>query len=245
MSSARSVAKTFDAPLQRTGDRLNWVVIRVPFDAAKLWGRRGQIKVKGDIRPAGSKAAGFAFRTSLFPDGRGNHFMMVNKQMQKGAGVRPGRTAHFRMEPDTEKREVSQPGELLRVLRQSKALARFYESLSYSTRSEIAKWILAAKQKQTRLRRSEQMAERLMETMEAERELPPLIKVALTLNPKARAGWARMPAGRRRGELLGIFYYRNPESRARRVAKAIAAMEEYAEKNALTTGDTEGTEEGV
>jgi len=237
--------KSFTAPLQRTGDRLKWVVIRVPFDAAKVWGRRGQIKVKGEIRPAGSKTAGFSFRTSLFPDGKGNHYMMVNKQMQKGAGVRPGMTARFRMEPDTEKRVVELPGELLRVLRQSKALARFYESLSYSTRREIAKWIIAAKQKQTRLRRSERMAERLLETFDAERELPPLIKVALTLNPKARAGWARMPAGRKRGELLSIFYYRNPESRARRVAKAIAAMEEYAEKDALTTEDTEGTEESV
>lgn len=235
MAQPRPIVRNFTAPLQRTGDRLKWVVIRVPFDAAKLWGRRGQIKVKGEIRPAGSKTAGFSFRTSLFPDGKGNHFMMVNKQMQKGAGVRAGMTAHFRMELDTEKREVAEPGDLLRVLKQSKALRKFYDSLSYSTRSEIAKWILAAKQKQTRLRRSEQMAERLMETLEAEQELPPIIKVALTLNPRARAGWARMPAGRKRGELLAIFYYRNPESRARRVAKAIAAMEEYAEKGALTT----------
>jgi len=239
MPNARQNPKTFDATLQPTGDRLKWVVIRVPFDAAKLWGRRGQIKVKGEIRPAGSKVAGFAFRTSLFPDGKGNHFMMVNKQMQKGAGVRPGMTAHFRMEPDPEKRVVEAPVELLRVLRQSKALARFYDSLSYSTRREIAKWITAAKQKQTRLRRSERMAERLMETLEAERELPPLIKVALTLNPKARAGWQRMPAGQRRGQLLGIFYYRNPESRVRRVAKAIVMMEGYAEKGGLTTEDTE------
>ncbi|MGH9603939.1 MAG: YdeI/OmpD-associated family protein [Terriglobales bacterium] len=233
MFPAKPAAKIFDAPLQRTGDRLNWVVIRVPFDAAKLWGKRGQIKVKGEIRAAGpSRRAGFAFRTSLFPDGKGNHFMMVNKQMQAGAGVRPGMTASFRMEPDAEERAVTEPGELVRALRQSKALRRFYESLNYSTRREIAKWITAAKQKQTRMRRSEQMAERLMETLEAERELPPLLKVALTLNPKARAGWQRMPPSHRRAHLLGIFYYRNPESRARRVAKAVAMMEEYAEKGA-------------
>ncbi len=242
----KATSKSFTAALQRTGDRLNWVVIRVPFDAAKLWGRRGQIKVKGEIRPAGPpRRAGFAFRTSLFPDGKGNHFMMVNKQMQKGAGVRPGMTAHFRMEPDTEERVVTAPAELLRVLRESKALARFYESLNYSTRREIAKWIAEAKQKETRVRRSEQMAVRLMETLEAERELPPILKVALAHNPKARAGWQRMPPSHRRGHLLGIFYYRNPESRARRAAKAVAMMEEYAEKEGarrLTTEDTEATE---
>lgn len=80
------------------------------------------------------------------------------------------------------------------------------------------------------MRRSEQMAVRLMETLEAERELPPILKVALAHNSKARAGWERMPPSHRRRHLLGIFYYRNPESRARRVAKAVAKMEEYAEK---------------
>ncbi len=53
-------AKRFEARLERLRSRLNWVVIRVPFDAAGVWGLRGQIKVKGEIN-------GFAFRTSLFP----------------------------------------------------------------------------------------------------------------------------------------------------------------------------------
>ena len=68
-----------------------------------------------------------------------------------------------------------------------------------------------------------------METLEAERELPPLIQRALAQNASARAGWERMPPGQRRAHLLGIFYYRNPESRARRIAKAMEEMVRYAE----------------
>jgi uncharacterized protein YdeI (YjbR/CyaY-like superfamily) len=75
------------------------------------------------------------------------------------------------------------------------------------------------------------MAERLMETMEAERELPPLIQLALAQNASARAGWERMPPGHRRAHLLGIFYYRNPESRTRRIAKAMQDMMRYAESS--------------
>jgi uncharacterized protein YdeI (YjbR/CyaY-like superfamily) len=127
-------------------------------------------------------------------------------------------------------RRVTTPPELEGVLRESRRLLRFYESLNYSTRREIAKWIAAAKHTETRRRRSEQMAERLMETMEAERELPPLIQAALARNPKAREGWERMSPGVRRGQLLAIFYYRNPESRARRIAKTVEMMVEYAEK---------------
>ncbi|HYL92191.1 MAG TPA: YdeI/OmpD-associated family protein, partial [Alphaproteobacteria bacterium] len=109
--------------------------------------------------------------------------------------------------------------------------------LNPSGRREIARWIAEGKQRDTRLRRAEQMAERLMETIEAERELPPLIKVALANNPKATAGWKRMPPSHRRFHLLGIFGYRNPESRARRLAKAVAEMVEYAERG--TSRDSE------
>jgi uncharacterized protein YdeI (YjbR/CyaY-like superfamily) len=225
MPTPRPITKRFDAILERTGDRLNWTIIRVPLDVVKVWGVRGQLKVAGEIN-------GFAFRTSLFPTGKGSHIMVVNKKMQAGGKAAPGIKARFRVEPDTAPREVSPPAELLRMLRQSKQLQKYYQSLNYSTRREIAKWVDEGKQAATRLRRSEQMAERLMETMEAERELPPLLKRSLSQNPKASAGWELMPPSHRRAHLLGIFYYRDPESRARRVAKAVQAMIEYAEKRA-------------
>jgi hypothetical protein len=59
-ATPRPTTKRFEARLERLRSTLNWIIIRVPFDAAKLWGRRGQMKVKGEIN-------GFAFRTSLFP----------------------------------------------------------------------------------------------------------------------------------------------------------------------------------
>jgi uncharacterized protein YdeI (YjbR/CyaY-like superfamily) len=231
IATTKTVTRTFKATLERTGDRLHWVIIRVPLDVHKVWGVRGQLRVKGELRPAGSKAAGFAFRTSLFPTGKGYHFMMVNKQMQAGAGVASGMTAHFRLEPDTEERVVRVPAELARALKESKRLEKYYESLNYSTRREIAKWVGEAKQAETRRRRAEQIAERLMQTMEAERgDLPPVLELALQRNPHARAGWERMPPSHRRAHLMGILYYRNPESRVRRVEKAVEMMVEYAEK---------------
>ena len=223
MPASRSIAKTFAATLEHSGNSLNWIIIRVPFDAGRLWGKRGQIKVQGEIN-------GFEFRSSLFPTGQGTHYMIVNKKMQTGGGVSPGGRARFRMEPDTTPRVLTLPAEWQAMLRQSKALQKFYASFNASARQWIAKWIQEGKQSATRVRRAEQMAERLMETMEAERELPPLIQLALARNPKAQAGWSQMPPSHRRAHLLGIFYYRNPESRARRITKAVAEMVAYAEK---------------
>ena len=216
-------AKTFDAVLERSGDRLNWTIIRIPFDAAKLWGKRGQLRVKGEIN-------GFAFRSALFPTGQGAHVLMVNKKMQAGGKAVPGSKAKFRLEPDTAPRELKQSAELQHMLRQSKQFQKFYDSLNFSIRRYIADWVEEPKSVEARRRRAEQMAERIMETLEAERELPPLIQIAFQRNPKARTGWELMSPKHRRSHLMGIFYYRNPESRARRLAKAVEEMIGYAEK---------------
>ena len=97
--------KSFQARLERMKSRLNWVIVHVPFDVAKTWGARGLLRVKGNINS-------FEFRTSLFPTGTGGHILLVNKEMQAGAGAGPGDTARFRLEPDAEERVVSVPGEL-------------------------------------------------------------------------------------------------------------------------------------
>jgi Domain of unknown function (DUF1905)/Bacteriocin-protection, YdeI or OmpD-Associated len=222
---AKLTAKSFQARLERIDSPLKWVMIRIPFDAAKIWGTRGQIKVKGEIN-------GFAFRTSLFPRKIGGHMMLINKRMQRGAAVGPGMAAHFRLEPDTEKRSVIVPTELSRALAEDRSLRRWFDKLNYSTRKYITDWIAEVKSVEARTRRAEQIAERLLATMEAERELPPVLQVAFADNLRARGGWERMSLARRRGHLLGIFYYRNPEARSRRVNKAIQDALEFAEKAA-------------
>lgn len=223
MPATRPQAKKFEAILERTRNSLHWTIVRVPFDVAKLWGKRGMLRVKGEIN-------GFPFQTSLFPAGNGAHMLTVNKKMQAGGKVAPGAKARFRLEPDTTPREEKPSPELMRILRQSKQLQKFFDSMNFSTRRYIALWVEEGKHAETRRRRAEQIAERLMETMEAERELPPLIQLALLHNPKARAGWELMTPTHRRSHLLGIFYYRDPESRARRLTKAVEEMVAYCEK---------------
>jgi uncharacterized protein YdeI (YjbR/CyaY-like superfamily) len=216
-SSAKSGAKSFRATLERSGDKLNWVIIRLPFDVAKTWGKRGQLKVKGEIN-------GFEFRTSLFPDGKGGHILMVNKKMQAGGQVRFGMTARFQMEPDTAKRKVNVPKELQRELAQSKRLNKFYDSLSFSIRKWIADMVADRKQAESRVRSAQRTAEWLMEAMTAERELPPMFQIAINRNAVVRERWEQLSPSQRRGNLLAVFYYRSPESRAKRLQKVVEMM---------------------
>ncbi|HLY98231.1 MAG TPA: YdeI/OmpD-associated family protein [Candidatus Angelobacter sp.] len=226
MPARKTASKSFAAVLEHSGNSLNWVIVRIPLDVAKIWGKRGQLRVQGEIN-------GFAFRSCLFPTGEGGHYMIVNRTMQKGGKVSVNMEARFRLEPDDSPREVTVPAELLRVLRQAKRLQKFYDSLNESMRRYLASWVGDPKHSATRIRRADQLAVRFMETMEAEIELPPLIQTALMGNPKARAGWELMPRTHRRRHLLGIFYYNQPASRARRLAKAMEEMVQYAEKRDL------------
>jgi len=214
--------RRFEATLERMRSRLNWTIIRMPFDAAKVYGMRGQINVKGEIN-------GFPFRTCLFPTAEGRHILLVNKRMQKAARVKAGASAHFQLELDSDKRVSEVPAHLKRILGEDRSFRRWYDQLNQSTRNDIAKWVNEPVSATARERRAGQIAERLLAVMDAERELPPILQVAFARKPRAREGWEKMSMARRRSHLLGIFYYRTPEGRANRIEKmmedAVAIVE--------------------
>jgi uncharacterized protein YdeI (YjbR/CyaY-like superfamily) len=156
--------------------------------------------------------------------------MLVNKGMQKGGDVRLGMSAQFRLEPDLEERIAIVPAELKRFLKEDASMRKWFEALNYSTRSEIGKWIVQVKNPETRARRAEQMAERLLAVMNAEHALPPVLQLAFAREPRAREGWNGMSPSQRRGHLFGIFYYRTPDAQARRIDKALQDASAFAER---------------
>ena len=83
MPTAKSASKTFNAMLERfSGNGLNWVIARLPIPVEKVWGTRGMLKVRVRVN-------GFEYRTSLFPTGKGEHYLLVNKKVQKAAKTGP------------------------------------------------------------------------------------------------------------------------------------------------------------
>jgi uncharacterized protein YdeI (YjbR/CyaY-like superfamily) len=227
----KPTAKTFRATLERIQSRLGWTIIRIPFDVGKVWATRNRLRVRGEIN-------GFAFRTSLFPTRGGGHILLVNKTMQKGGDVRLGMSAQFRLEPDLEERVAIVPAELKRFLKEDASLRKWFAALNYSTRSEIGKWIVQVKSPDARVRRAEQMAERMLAVMDAEHALPPVLQLAFAREPRALEGWKQMSPSHRRGQLFAIFYYRTPNAQARRIDKvlqdACALAERKLEKRTQT-----------
>lgn len=222
--------KRFKATLETGGQSLGWTIVRVSFDPHSAWKQMVRLRVCGTIcGPDGE----MAFRSSLFPDsrsdyGRGRYHLLVNKVMQRAAGVGVGETAVFSLEPDMEPRPAEMPEELIAPLEEALGLREWYESLSENTRRQIATYISAPGTEAARSKRAMEMAERLMGTMEAERELPPMVAAAFGRRPKAKAGWQKMTPTQRRMELFGMHAYKSVESRAKRVEKLCDAAEKKA-----------------
>jgi uncharacterized protein YdeI (YjbR/CyaY-like superfamily) len=145
----------------------------------------------------------------------------VNKKMQKAAGAKVGAMVDFTVAPDLDERTPTVPPELAKLLKTEKKLAKWYEGLSEPIRWEVAKWIDGVKSAEARQRRAEQIAERMMLTMEGEKELPPVLEVAFRRVPAARNGWEAMTKAQRRSNLLAVFYYQGPEAREKRVRKVV------------------------
>lgn len=221
---AQSAAKRFRAVLEPLPGGLGWVVAWLPFEIEAAWKKMMRLRVKVEI-------GGEVFRTSLFPGAqRSGHFVLVNKKMQKAAGAGVGAMVDFTIAPDLDERTPEVPAELAKLLKTQKRLAKWYEGLSEPTRWEIAKWIDGVKSTEARRRRTEQIAERLMLTMEGEKELPPVLEVAFRATPVARKGWEKMTKAQRRSNLMAVFYYQSPEARQKRVRKVVEDCLKAAER---------------
>ena len=212
-------AKRFKAALERGTEGLGWTIARVPFDPHKTWTQMLRLRVRGKI--LSPKGPSVEFRTSLFPvpGETGHYLLLVNSKLQREAKIAVGSVVEFSLEADLEPRPAALPDELAALLDEEPGLRDYYDSLSEAMRREIGKWVMNVKSDASRMKRAEQIAERLLGAMEGEQQLPPIIVVAFQKRPKARMGWAKMTQTQRRQELLGVFYYQSVEARQRRVEK--------------------------
>lgn len=125
------------------GSSVAWM--NAPFDVLVTFGTLARVPVKGAIN-------GFPFRSSLMPMG-GCHGMAVNRAMREGAKAKVGDVVEIVMERDTDERTVEAPPDLKKELAKNKKARERWETLAFTHKKEMAKWILEAKQDETKKRR--------------------------------------------------------------------------------------------
>jgi uncharacterized protein YdeI (YjbR/CyaY-like superfamily) len=211
-------SKTFRATLERLrGKGTSWVIARVPFSVQKLWKTRGSLRVQAEVN-------GYSYKTALLPTRAGRHFLLINKKVQNAAHITEGSKVELTLVPDRSPRVLRLPEELEIALKEDRALRKWFDRLNHSTRKWFAGHVADAKSPDTRKRRAERAAEHLMETMEAEIDLPPTLHLALSRHPGAMEAWSGLSPTQRRHHLLSILHYRTPESRMNRIQRMIESI---------------------
>src|SRR4051812_40073548 len=130
-----------------------WCYLKV-HESVEHFGIKGRVPVKGTIN-------GHKFVSSLMPDGKGNHSLMVNKLMQQGGGFKPGDVVTLDVKIDSAPRVIVLPAFVRKALATDKRAKAFFEALAPSHKKQYVEWVAGAKQAETRQRRAVKMLQML------------------------------------------------------------------------------------
>ena len=146
MVTSSGSKKKFKTKIIAMGPSGAWSCLEIPFNVEKEWGSRARVSVSGTIN-------GFAFRSSIFPDGKGGHTMMVNKAMKEGGNAGAGDSVTVEMAPDAKPRTVAVPKDFKSALAGSAKARATFEGFSPSHKKAYVDWIMQAKREETRTSR--------------------------------------------------------------------------------------------
>jgi hypothetical protein len=147
--------KKFKGLLENPEKKMDIAYIAIPFDVEKVYGTKGQVKVKVTFD-------GYPYRGVIANMGTGCHIIGVRKDVRKAIGKGVGDVVNVTIEKDEEERVVDVPDDLKNLLTKNRQAREFYESLSFTNRKEYALWINSAKKEETRDKRLKDTLSKLL-----------------------------------------------------------------------------------
>jgi hypothetical protein len=151
----KSDIKNFTGILENSGDGMDTAFITIPFDVEKVYGTKGQVKVKATFD-------GHPYRGVIANMGTGCHIIGVKKDIRKAIEKAIGDRISVTIEKDTEERVVEMPEDLQSALLKSRKAKDFFDTLSYTNRKEYAVWVSSAKRQETREKRLAESIKKLL-----------------------------------------------------------------------------------
>lgn len=124
-------------------------ILRLPKEASERLPSRGQVAVRGTIN-------GCEFQTVLEPDGRFGHWMRLDAQLQRAAGLAAGDRATLDIEATKEWPEPNVPKDLGAALAAApQQIREMWKDITPMARWEWVRWVNATRNPDTRRRRVE------------------------------------------------------------------------------------------
>ena len=124
-------------------------LVRLPQAASAQLPSRGQVAVEASL-------GGHRFETVVEPDGRRGHWIRIDEDLQRAAGVRPGDTAELCLDVVPDWPEPDVPDDLAAALADAPSRIRdVWQDITPMARWEWVRWVQATANPQTRERRVE------------------------------------------------------------------------------------------
>ncbi|WP_262690226.1 YdeI/OmpD-associated family protein [Kordiimonas aestuarii] len=138
MSSAR-----FEAPIYKIND---WTIVSLPESASKALPSRGVTMVEGTMNDV-------AFKAALEPDGKGSHWLHVDKTLGKAMDTAAGETVVLEIKATDDWLEPELPDDLKAAFDAASAAAAQWGDITTIARWDWIRWIRATKVAATRAKR--------------------------------------------------------------------------------------------
>lgn len=126
----------------------SWTIIKLPENASAKLPSRGMVLVEGTIN-------GYKFKTPLEPDGKGSHWLKVDKFIQKGANITAGNIAELTIEPSREWPEPEVPVDINKALAADSKAHDIWLDVTPMARWDWIRWINSTGKQETRKHRIE------------------------------------------------------------------------------------------
>src|SRR5947209_10313964 len=122
-------------------------ILRLPEAASRELPSRGQVAVRGTINGRG-------FETVVEPDGAFGHWIKVDRELRRAAGLSVGNTATLEIEPLNEWPEPTVPPDLKAALGAvPQKIQEMWREITPMARWEWVRWVNATNNPDTRTRR--------------------------------------------------------------------------------------------
>jgi hypothetical protein len=124
----------------------SWTLLTLPKNASANLPSRGVTMVEGTIN-------GFPFRAGLEPNGKGSHWLRVNKALRDAAGADAEDSVTVEITRAGEEPEIRVPIDLRKALAAAPLARALWADITPMTRRDWILWISSAKQPETRRHR--------------------------------------------------------------------------------------------
>ena len=144
----------FTAPLERMTGRFAWSYVEFPYDVEKLFGKRGNVRVKGLIN-------GVAVDRALMPTKSGYHIIILGGDIRRAAKIKKvGEPVKVEVWLNTEPAKLDIPEELAETLDFIPEMKAAWDKLTPGMRRNMCYWVGSAKTTPTKAKRIAELLRR-------------------------------------------------------------------------------------